>query len=191
MLTLHKSGKKVVLIIDEAQALPDESLEALRLLTNLETESQKLLLIVLFAQPELNDRLQLGHLRQLNQRIVFSHRLKMLSRLDLDDYLYHRLNIAGFTKGMLFDKQARDLLYKYSRGVPRIVNILAHKSMLAAYGTGSYRVTAQIVKRALADSADILTKKKKRPEIFLWIIVILIILSEIGFIAWSILKLKH
>jgi MSHA biogenesis protein MshM len=159
LLKLCSEGKKVVLLIDEAQALSDESLEAVRLLTNLETESEKLLQIVMFAQPELDVRLNQHEFRQLNQRITFSHQLQSLSRDELDSYICHRLVTAGNTKGSVFNRPATDVLFKASNGIPRVVNILAHKSMLVAYGTGASVVTKESVERAIDDSSNLVTKE--------------------------------
>jgi type II secretory pathway predicted ATPase ExeA len=113
LLELAGEGKRVLLCLDEAQAIPVESLEALRLLTNLETEKRKLLQIVLFGQPELNRKLELDSIRQLAQRITFHYHLGPLSRDDLDFYLAHRLRVAGFTGARLFSPGA------VKRPVPR------------------------------------------------------------------------
>lgn len=156
LLALRADGKKVVLIIDEAQALSDESLEAIRLLTNLETESEKLLQIVLFGQPELEWRLKSHAFRQLNQRITFSHFLVPINRRDLDPYLCHRLSIAGYTKGSIFENHAKELLYRASAGIPRVINILSHKAMLASYGFGERAVSARAMKRAIQDSQNVI-----------------------------------
>lgn len=152
LLEFHERGKQVVLILDEAQALPIETLEAVRLLTNLETEKNKLLQVVLFGQPELDEHLAQPHLRQLNQRITFSYYLPLMSREDLDTYLFHRLAVAGFTKGGIFAEKARDTLYQASKGVPRIVNILCHKALLLAYGRGEDKVTNKIMRYAIMDT---------------------------------------
>jgi MSHA biogenesis protein MshM len=161
LIALHSSGKRVVLLIDEAQALSDEGLETVRLLTNLETEHNKLLQVVLFGQPELDERLNKSHLRQLKQRITFSYRLPLMNREDLDTYLYHRLAVAGYSQGQLFTKKARNLLYKASQGVPRIVNVLSHKSLLVAYGRGLKQIDHKAVKIAVddTDSANIIRWK--------------------------------
>lgn len=178
LIALHASGKRIVLLIDEAQALSDEGLETVRLLTNLETEHNKLLQVVLFGQPELDERLNKSHLRQLKQRITFSYRLPLMNREDIDTYLYHRLAVAGYSQGQLFTKKARNLLYKASQGVPRIVNVLSHKSLLVAYGRGLKQIDHNAVKIAVddTDSANIIRWK------FYFIIItsILIILVMTG-----------
>jgi MSHA biogenesis protein MshM len=148
--------KKVILIVDEAQVLSNASLETLRLLTNLETASKKLLHIVLFAQPELDARLKNPELRQLMQRITFSYRVPTISDHDLDLYLCHRLVAAGHGNGLLFTEQAKRLLLRYSMGIPRIINILCHKALLFSYGQGMLRVDAKSIKESVADSQDII-----------------------------------
>ncbi len=152
LLELHHAGKRVVIVIDEAQALPLDSLEAVRLLTNLETGKNKLLQVVLFGQPELDQHLNKPNLRQLKQRITFSYYLPLLSPEDMDTYLFYRLAIAGYQSGTLFAKKARKILYRASRGVPRVINILCHKSLLLAYGSGESMVTPQMMKLAVRDS---------------------------------------
>ncbi len=130
-----QAGRRVVLLIDEAQALSDESLESLRLLSNLETEKRKLLQLVLFGQPELDQRLAEKQLRQLAQRISFSARLEPFDRPATCAYAAHRLVQAGARDG-LFTPRALGLLHKASNGVPRRIHILAHKALIAAYGAG-------------------------------------------------------
>lgn len=152
LLELARAGQKVVLCLDEAQAIPLESLEALRLLTNLETEKRKLLQIVLFGQPELNRKLQLESIRQLNQRITFHYHLGALARDDLEYYLAHRLRVAGFGGGRLFSRAAVNKLYAASGGIPRLVNILAHKALMVAYGAGVPEVDRRHVAAAANDT---------------------------------------
>jgi MSHA biogenesis protein MshM len=152
LIALHAAGKCPILLIDEAQALSDEGLETIRLLTNLETKNSKLLQVVLFAQPELDQRLSKPHLRQLKQRITFSYQLPLMNREDIDTYLFHRLAVAGNNQGQLFTKRARSLLYKASQGVPRIVNVLSHKSLLVAYGRGSKQIDHKAVQAAVRDT---------------------------------------
>ena len=145
-------GEKIVLIIDEAQAMPLETLEALRLLTNLETEKQKLLQIVLFGQAELDQLLRKKSIRQLRQRITFSYQLCPLNKRQIEDYIDHRLQIAGNTHTDLFTSLALSALRRHSRGIPRLINILAHKAMLAAYGKGLSRVGWRQVQAAAWDT---------------------------------------
>lgn len=152
LIQINKNGKTVVLLIDEAQAMPIETLEALRLMTNLEAETHKLLQIILLGQPELNDKLNLSELRQLKQRIAFSYHLKPLTKHEIYAYIRHRLAIAGHTHGNLFTNKALKLVFKYSAGLPRVVNILCHKALLAAYGSGLPIATAKCIRAAKKDT---------------------------------------
>jgi MSHA biogenesis protein MshM len=160
LITLYANHKKVVLIIDEAQALSDESLETIRLFTNLETQAHKLLQVVLFGQSELDERINQPHLRQLKQRISFSYTIPLLNREDLDIYLYHRLSVAGYTQGMLFTKKARNILFRASRGIPRVVNVLSHKALLVAYGRGNKQIDHHDMRIAIKDTQNIARFKK-------------------------------
>lgn len=162
LLELHKAGKKTVLIIDEAQALPEMCLEAVRLLTNLETEEKKLLQVVLFGQPELAKKLDRPSLRQLKQRITFSYTLRPLGENELDVYICHRLARAGYTFGAMFSRRAKKHLYKASAGLPRLLNVLCHKSLLVTYGRGLNMVDVQAVKRAVADTESCVQMAKAR-----------------------------
>lgn len=152
LLNAARQGQKIVLIIDEAQAIPLDTLETLRLLTNLETEKQKLLQIVLFGQAELDSLLEKKSIRQLRQRITFSYRLSPLNCQQVQQYLLYRLHIAGNTHTDLFTKHGIRALHHHSRGIPRLVNILAHKAMLAAYGKGLSRIGWQQIQLAARDT---------------------------------------
>lgn len=154
LMSLAAQGKQAIVLIDEAQALPDETLEALRLLTNLETEKRKLLQVVLFGQPELDKRLYSYRFRQLQQRITFSCRLKLLTRSQITAYINHRTRQAG-TEQALFTSLALTMLYKYSRGIPRLVNILAHKGLLLAFGEGKAKVNMIHVWTAARDTDNV------------------------------------
>ncbi len=154
LLELTTEGKNVVLCIDEAQAMPVETMEALRLLTNLETEKQKLLQVILFGQPELDERLNEKDVRQLKQRITFSYHLLPIDRDGMELYLTHRLGIAGYKGGNLFETKAMGSLYKASRGIPRLINILSHKSMMSAYGQGTKYVDNKNMQAAIKDTED-------------------------------------
>lgn len=154
LLELTAEGKNVVLCIDEAQAMPIETMEALRLLTNLETEKEKLLQVILFGQPELDSRLNEKEVRQLKQRITFSYKLKPIDRDEMELYLVHRLGIAGYRGNNLFEANAMSSLFKASRGIPRLINILSHKSMMSAYGEGIKYVDNNNMRAAIKDTED-------------------------------------
>lgn len=155
LIEIHKHGQRVVICLDEVQAMPDETLEALRLLTNLETEKRKLLQIVLFGQPELNEKLARPNNRQLLQRIVYSYSLSPLDRNRVASYLSHRLSIAGYNGEALFNSEAIDDLYRASRGIPRLINILGNKSMMLAYGKGERKIGHSHVKAAVQDTESL------------------------------------
>jgi len=152
LIELNGEGKRVILCIDEAQAMPDQTLEALRLITNLETEKRKLLHVVLFGQPELDEHLSKPSVRQLRQRITFSYTLEPIDRDGLDAYINHRLIVAGNNGQVRFHSKALNLLYRGSGGVPRLINILAHKSLLLGYGKGTATIEPAHVKLAIADT---------------------------------------
>jgi MSHA biogenesis protein MshM len=154
LVEIKKSGKQVVFLLDEAQAMPEDSIEALRLLTNLETESEKLLQVVLFGQPELNDMLSKESLRQLRQRITFSYILPMLNNEEVYSYINHRLTKSGFPGVNLFSPRAIQELGKASQGIPRLINILCHKALLVAFGRGDTRISQLHVRRAIEDTED-------------------------------------
>lgn len=167
LLELSRQGRQVVLLIDEAQAMSDETLEAVRLLTNLETEKFKLLQVVLVGQPELDRRLSSPALRQLRQRMAFSHRLTALSREQLGDYVAHRCRVAGHDRGNLFEPAALALLARTTGGVPRLVNLLCHKAMMVAYGKGSRIVGRRHMRAAIADSQEAITARPWRRDILM------------------------
>ena len=152
LLAYAAQGQRVVVILDEVQAMPLETLEALRLLSNLETEKQKLLQVVIMGQPELETRLNHPSIRQLRQRIGFEYQLKGLQWPELAFYLNHRMHVAGYQGGMLFNHPSMRLLYRYANGVPRLLNILAHKALLSAYGRGQQQVTVRDVRAAILDT---------------------------------------
>jgi MSHA biogenesis protein MshM len=152
LLDFARDGRRVVICLDEAQAIPLETLEALRLLSNLETEKRKLLQVVLFGQPELDQKLAHQSVRQLRQRITFQHRLGALTRRELELYLAHRLRIGGYTGHRLFTPGAVGLLYRASRGVPRLVNVIANKALLLVYAEGGYEARKRHVRLAVNDT---------------------------------------
>lgn len=152
LIELAGEGKRVVVCLDEAQAMPDETLEALRLLTNLETEKRKLLHVVLFGQPELDEKLAKPTLRQVRQRIAWSYRLEPYERDDVRAYVGHRLAVAGYEGPTLFAERAINELHRASGGVPRLVNIIAHKSLLLNYGRGGRRVRSADVRAAATET---------------------------------------
>lgn len=152
LIELVAEGKKVVLVIDEAQAMPPKSLEALRLISNLETETTKLVHIILFGQPELDRLLAHESLRQLRQRISFSYNLPPLDFEGTQNYISHRIATAGYNGSQLFNERAVQLVYRASKGVPRLLNILCHKALMSAYGKGAKQVDKVHLASAINDT---------------------------------------
>ncbi|MEM7120126.1 MAG: AAA family ATPase [Pseudomonadota bacterium] len=160
LLEQHSAGRRAVLVIDEAQSLGRPGLETIRLLSNLETEYSKLLQTVMFGQPELDALLQQHALRQLNQRIAFRFETRALTARDASRYVQHRVHrcsINGDPREM-FTKSALAMLARHSRGVPRVINILADKAMLAAYAENVTTVRRRHMVAAIDDSPSIAQK---------------------------------
>ncbi|MCM2564293.1 MULTISPECIES: ExeA family protein [Janthinobacterium] len=152
LIARHAAGRQVVLLAEEAQAMPGATLEALRLLTNLETASHKLLQIVLFGQPELQNTLDLPQFRQLKERITHSFSVPRLPPALLDDYLACRLAAAGRTAPLVFTPAAQRRLARAAQGIVRRINILADKALLAAFADDAQEISARHVRLAIADS---------------------------------------
>ena len=150
LLDAHARGRRVVVIVDEAQQLSADVLEQVRLLTNLETETKKLLQVILVGQPELRDVLARNDLRQLAQRITGRYHLKPLSKSESAAYVRHRLRVAGATTEV-FSPAAVKELHRLAHGVPRLVNVIADRALLGAYAGEQHRVTAALVRRAAGE----------------------------------------
>jgi type II secretory pathway predicted ATPase ExeA/septal ring-binding cell division protein DamX len=160
LIKLYAAGRRVVVLIDEAHAMPMETLEEVRLLSNLESNRAKLLQIVLFGQPELDEHLGLPNMRQLKERITHSFKLEPLIRSDIDSYIDFRMRAAGYKGPNVFAPQALRAIAQASEGLTRRINILADKSLLAAFADSSHQVT---VKHAMAAVRDSGFKRSKRP----------------------------
>lgn len=184
LLDFARQSKKVVLCLDEAQAMPVESLEALRLLSNLETEKRKLLHVVLFGQPELDQKLAQESVRQLKQRITFQYKLAMLAKKEMNAYVGHRLKVAGYRGAPLFSRGALRLLYRGSGGVPRLVNILAHKALLLVYGEGGNMVRKRHMRAAIADTPA----AKSGVSRWWWLLLFSLLAAAAGAAAWWMLR---
>jgi MSHA biogenesis protein MshM len=184
LLELNSQGNSVVLILDEAQALPGDSLEALRLFTNIETETRKLLQVVLFAQPELDERLAEKAFRQLKQRITFSYKLRPLNTLEVEHYIQHRLQVAGHKSVPLFSRALAKKVAKVSGGIPRLVNIICHKMLMLAYGEGRYQLTNKHLSRAIEDTEGM--QDKKSGTFYFISLFIVTVLAGLYF-SWDIL----
>jgi len=150
LLRAHANGQRVVLVVDEAQNLAPEVLEQVRLLTNLETNTQKLLQIILIGQPELRELLARNELRQLAQRITGRYHLNPLSREETAAYVLHRLRVAGATTD-IFAPGALNEVFRLSQGVPRVINVICDRALLGAYSLDRHRVTAKLVRSAAGE----------------------------------------
>ncbi len=150
LLKAHAEGRRVILVVDEAQNLSRDVLEQVRLLTNLETAKQKLLQIILIGQPELRDLLARDDLRQLAQRITGRYHLEPLSRDETAQYIEHRLRVAG-ALGEVFESAAKREVYRLTEGVPRLINVVCDRALLGAYSKETRRVNRRLVRRAAAE----------------------------------------
>lgn len=152
LLDNHERGRKTVLMIDEAQHLDFDVLEQIRLLTNLETNDEKLLQIILIGQPELTEKLSRPELRQLNQRITARYNLQPLNLQETAAYIKHRLEIAGLRGGVsLFESAAVKQIHSLTRGIPRLINVLCDRALLGAYGQQRSRVNKKLIAEAAAE----------------------------------------
>ncbi len=167
LLELSLHGKQVITLIDEAQALSDEALETLRLFGNLETEDKKLLQIVLFGQPELDERLEANHMRQFRQRITFSAKLRPLTISEACAYIQYRIEMSGGDK-LLFSLNQKKAIWKASKGIPRLINQICHKSLILAFGNQEKTIKNQFIYDAIQDTYDALKPKYKTPILWGW-----------------------
>lgn len=188
LISKHIVGKQVVLLVEEAQAMPLETLEEIRLFSNLETAHHKLLQIVLFGQPELDENLNLPQMRQLKERITHSFTVPPMPAALMTEFLMFRMRAAGYHGPNVFTKGAIKLLASVSEGIVRRINILADKSLLAAFSDNTHAVEAKHVKAAINDSE--FSSKKYRPSAQTWAIGILtlLVLTLSIYIAWKTLS---
>ena len=166
LIGLYAAGRRVVILIDEAHAMPEETLEQVRLLSNLESSRHKLLQIVLFGQPELDEALAKPSLRQLKDRITHSFRMRPLSEAEVGMYLAFRMRAAGYRGPDVFTPQAVSLIARAADGLTRRINILADKSLLSAFTIDTHAVTAKHARAAIADSEFAPLKRARRPALY-------------------------
>ena len=179
LLATHQNGRSTVVVIDEAQNLTPAVLEQIRLLTNLETNEKKLLRIILLGQPELAEMLARTELRQLSQRITARYHLTPLSRSDTVDYVRHRLTRAGGSPD-IFTRGAIGVLYRLTKGTPRLINVLADRALLGAYVQGKHKVDAAMVRHS-AD--EVLGPEYQRKKRYRWGAVAVLV-GALGAISW-------
>lgn len=152
LLERHRQNRRVVVLVEEAQGMPIETLEEIRLLSNLETDESKLLQIVLFGQPELDSKLSAWEIRQLNERITHSLYLPPLDVGDIHNYLNFRLRLSGYKGPDIFTKKIAKKINKYSLGLTRRINIIADKSLMLAYSHGRHNLKVRDIQDAALDS---------------------------------------
>jgi type II secretory pathway predicted ATPase ExeA len=160
LIEIHASGRSVVALIDEAHAMPLATLEEIRLLSNLETEKEKLLQIVLFGQPELDAHLALPNMRQLKERITHSFTLGPLPPREVSDYVNFRLRQAGYHGPDLFGPEALRIIAEASEGLTRRINIYADKTLLAAFAAGTHTVSPDHARAAVSDTQIVMTRRE-------------------------------
>lgn len=158
-----RQGRSVVLVVDEAQNMPAETLEGLRVLSNLETATDKLLQIVFCGQPEFDDKLERSELRQLKQRIAVRATLAPLTAAEGTRYIQHRLALAGAADQAIFTKGAIEEIVKEARGIPRLINILCDNALITAFGYQKRQVTRKVAREIIADR-----KVRTRPKTRRW-----------------------
>ena len=147
----YQQGRYVILILDEAQNLPLDTLEEIRMLSNLDADSEGLLQIILVGQPKLRDTLQQEELRQLLQRVEVSYHLEPLDREDVQSYIHYRLEIAGAENSNLFEESAIETIFEYTGGVPRLINLLCHRGLVYAFADDRKTITRNLVEKMLKD----------------------------------------
>ncbi len=146
-----RMGNNVVLILDEAQNLKSRTLEQLRMLSNLETDKEKLFQIILVGQPELREKLNSPHLRQLRQRISVRYHILPLEKNEVADYITHRLHVAGSDGTLKFTADAVEKVYEYSGGIPRLINIACDKSLLLGFVLETYEISGRIIEKSIEE----------------------------------------
>jgi general secretion pathway protein A len=181
LLSAHAEGRRIIVIVDEAQNLSAETLEQVRLLTNLETATQKLLQIILIGQPELRELLDRNDLRQLAQRITGRYHLQPLSRDETQGYVRHRLRVAG-ASGEIFTAGALREVHRLSAGVPRVINVSCDRALLGAYTQETRKVTASLVRQAAGEVYD----RRFAPQWVGWIAGVLMVvgIAATAVVAW-------
>ena len=167
LIQLYGAGRRVVILIDEAHVMPEDTLEQVRLLSNLESNRHKLLQIVLFGQPELDETLAKASLRQLRDRITHSFRMRPLAVPEVSKYLSFRMRAAGYRGPEVFTPRAVRLIARASGGLTRRINILADKSLLAAFTENTHAITDRHVRAAVADSEFAVTRRTTRPALYI------------------------
>lgn len=177
LLDCYKNNEKVFLIIDEAQCLAPDLLHEVRLLTNLETSKSKLLHVILLGQPELSKILDQPEFRPLKQRITVRYNLRPLNFKEVKEYITYRLKRAGSRNIVIFDTSALKAIYKYSKGIPRLINILCDNALLTGFSEGKNRIGKKMIKNTIADIESSPRSMPKFMKIVLMTIIIIVIIG--------------
>jgi len=177
LLDCYKNNEKVFLIIDEAQCLAPDLLHEVRLLTNLETSKSKLLHVILLGQPELSKILAQPEFRPLKQRITVRYNLRPLNFKEVKEYITYRLKRAGSRNIVIFDTSALKAIYKYSKGIPRLINILCDNALLTGFSEGKNRIGKKMIKNTIADIESYPRSMPKFMKIALVTIIIIVIIG--------------
>ena len=187
LLAKHEAKRRVVVFVEEAQGMPLATLEEIRLLTNLETRHDKLLQIVLFGQPELDDNLNQREIRQLKERVTHSFYLGPLNKDEVSEYLMFRLRAAGYHGPPLFTRRAVKRLAETAQGLVRRVNILADKALLSAFAANTYQVTPKHIVAAIRDSEFASEMPRSRRGPMMWAVagLLLVMVGITAYVAWQ------
>ncbi len=177
LLDCYKNNEKVFLIIDEAQCLAPDLLHEVRLLTNLETSKSKLLHVILLGQPELSKILAQPEFRPLKQRITVRYNLRPLNLKEVKEYISYRLKRAGSRNIVIFDTSALKAIYKYSKGIPRLINILCDNALLTGFSEGKNRIGKKMIKNTIADIESYPRSMSKFIKSVLVTIIIIVIIG--------------
>jgi len=181
LMACYSRNENVVLIVDEAHKLDPKLLEEVRLLTNLETSKSKLLQVILTGQPELNEILEDPQFRQLKQRVSLRYHVKTLSKEDTGKYIKKRLRIAGTFDLNIFTPKALNQIYKYSKGIPRLINIVCDNALLMGYATDQKIIGSKII-HEVTKNLDGLNLKKRQRRFILFKVIPIVLLSLLAFI---------
>jgi general secretion pathway protein A len=184
LIDMKTAGKTVVLLVDEAQNLTRNVMEQLRLLSNLETNRSKMLQIILVGQPELGELLDSYDLRQLAQRITLSCHLSPLSFREVREYIEHRIQIASTRKPVVFTHLAYRLIYRYSTGIPRLINIVCDRSLLTAFGRNQKKINSAIVRAAIRELSERGKKRRRLQELKKPALILAAVLCVAALLFW-------
>ena len=184
LIDMKTAGKTVVLLVDEAQNLTRNVMEQLRLLSNLETNRSKMLQIILVGQPELGELLDSYDLRQLAQRITLSCHLSPLSFREVREYIEHRIQIASIRAPVVFTYSAYRLIYRYSTGIPRLINIVCDRALLTAFGRNQKKINSAIVRAAIRELSERGKKRRRLRELKKPALVLAVVLCAAAFVIW-------